>query len=413
MLFNKDRALHWMNDCGLDALIATTPTNITYFTDYSCWVDPLFKDYMMVPGGSDHLSSMYAACTSAARSCLVVAPVFVANATDVWIDDIRTFGTGGMDISAAANSPFAEDQRLCESICASAGIDTATQALVAWLKNCGLEDGCIGIEMSGLRPDAEAELRRLLPGAQLKDCTNLVRIIRMVKSAEEIDILRTAAQISEDAGMAVLDLVKPGVDIEVIIQAYREQIAARGADFDHYAYSIRGNCIATHAPYVFEKGSYHFIDYGVIYKGYFSDTGLTLCVGEPSAEVRADYQALCDCQAAAVAEMRPGVKSSTLANAMHASLAEKGIKQFPHGHGVGIEIRDYPIIVPDNDLRITDDCIDLPSDLPLEENMAVNLEVSILKFGKGATQHEQSMLVTSDGCEQLIPIDRSDVFVRG
>ena len=413
MYFNKARALQWMNDCGVDALIATSPVNVTYFTDYTCWIDPLFKDYMMSPGASDHLGTMYGGCSVSGRSCLVLDPLMSVNAADVWVDDLCTFGASSSDLPTGAGSRFESDQRLYESLRVSVGKESATDALVAWLKTNGLTDGCIGIEMTNLRPEANAELRRQLPDAQFKDCTNLLRIIRMVKSEEEIDLLRTAAQISEDAGMAVLDLAKPGVDIAEIVQSYRERISAHGADFDHYAYSIRGNGIATRAPYTFEEGSYHFIDFGVIYNGYFSDTGLTLCIGSVSADVTQEYQALCDCQDAAVEAVRPGAKSSNVANAMHASLAEKGITEFPHGHGVGLEIRDYPIIVPDNGLRIKDDCIDLPSDIPLEENMVVNLEVGILQSGHGSTQYEQTMLVTATGCEQLIPHDRSAVYVRG
>ena len=49
MRLNKDRAAAMMEECGVDVLIATSPVNITYLTDYSCWIDPLFKDYMMSP----------------------------------------------------------------------------------------------------------------------------------------------------------------------------------------------------------------------------------------------------------------------------------------------------------------------------------------------------------------------------
>jgi Xaa-Pro aminopeptidase len=45
--------------------------------------------------------------------------------------------------------------------------------------------------------------------------------------------------------------------------------------------------------------------------------------------------------------------------------------------------------------------------------MVVNLEVGILQSGHGSTQYEQTMLVTATGCEQLIPHDRSAVYVRG
>ena len=73
----------------------------------------------------------------------------------------------------------------------------------------------------------------------------------------------------------------------------------------------------------------------------------------------------------------------------------------------------YPIIVPDNGLRIRDACIDLESDLPLEENMVVNLEASIAHFGVGDTHLEQSLLVTANGCRPLVPHDRSKPFVVG
>jgi len=35
----------------------------------------------------------------------------------------------------------------------------------------------------------------------------------------------------------------------------------------------------------------------------------------------------------------------------------------PYGHGLGLEIREYPILVANNGLRITDDCVDVRSEL--------------------------------------------------
>ena len=50
MLFNRTRAVDYMRRSGVDVLVATSSVNITYFSDYQCWIDPLFKAYMMVPG---------------------------------------------------------------------------------------------------------------------------------------------------------------------------------------------------------------------------------------------------------------------------------------------------------------------------------------------------------------------------
>ena len=60
MLFNIPRAKSFLTQYGLDAMIATSPVNITYFTDYACWIDPLMKEYMMVPGASSNLGQGYA-----------------------------------------------------------------------------------------------------------------------------------------------------------------------------------------------------------------------------------------------------------------------------------------------------------------------------------------------------------------
>jgi hypothetical protein len=47
MLLHRQRATAFMRQCCVDALVATSPVNITYFSDYACWLDPLFKEYMM------------------------------------------------------------------------------------------------------------------------------------------------------------------------------------------------------------------------------------------------------------------------------------------------------------------------------------------------------------------------------
>ena len=79
----------------------------------------------------------------------------------------------------------------------------------------------------------------------------------------------------------------------------------------------------------------------------------------------------------------------------------------PHGHGLGLEIRDYPILVADNSLRLRDDCIDLPSDLPLEVDMVFNLESAIFTAGVGATHIERTFVVAPEGCRPLTAQDRS------
>ena len=81
---------------------------------------------------------------------------------------------------------------------------------------------------------------------------------------------------------------------------------------------------------------------------------------------------------------------------------------FPHGHGLGLEIRDYPILVPKNGLRIRDDFLDVSSDLPIEEGMVINLEACVFMPTVGAIHMERSYIVTAKGNRPLIEQDRSE-----
>ena len=102
MLFNRARAIDYMREYGLDVLVATSPVNITYFTDYFCWIDPLFKEFMMVPGASSNLAQAYAVFPFEGEPALVVNPLFAVNAEELWVKDLHIFGSAGLDDSLPA-----------------------------------------------------------------------------------------------------------------------------------------------------------------------------------------------------------------------------------------------------------------------------------------------------------------------
>ena len=52
MLLNRARAFEYMEQCGLDALVATSPANVTYLSGFECWLASGFKEFMVEPGGT-------------------------------------------------------------------------------------------------------------------------------------------------------------------------------------------------------------------------------------------------------------------------------------------------------------------------------------------------------------------------
>src|SRR5262249_51610780 len=151
---------------------------------------------------------------------------------------------------------------------------------------------------------------------------------------------------------------------------FRRRVAEMGADFDHFAYGISGLGIATEPDHVLRPDDVLYVDFGCVCGHYFSDGGTTLAVAPPSCELERGHGILRRAIAAGAALLRPGAKSSDVRNNMWNELLAHGISaSFPHGHGIGLEVRDYPILVADNGLRIRDHCMDEPSDIPLESGM--------------------------------------------
>lgn len=410
MLFNKDRAVEYMQHCEVDVLVATSPVNITYFSGYFSWLEPLFREYMMAPGKSSNLDQTgpYAIFPLEGEPALVITPLFAVNAADLWIQDLHIFGTALLDESMPPTALSDVDRRFFELLHGKQHNATPTDAVLSVLKSRGLTDARIGLDMEGLAPTSKASIERGLPKATIKDCSNLIRLIRMVKTEDELSKLTRAAEISERAAMESLAIAKPGRPISEIVQHYRAQVARDGADFDHFAFGVRGLGIATEPNYILTDDDLLYVDFGCIYQYCFSDSGTTLAMREPSAPLLERHAALRACTRAGVEVMQPGVKTSEVQAAMWQTLNAHGVTaSFPHGHGLGLEVRDYPIIVADNGQRIRDDCVDAPSDLPLEADMVLNLEAMIAIPGVGSLHIEQSFVVTADGSRPLVPQDRT------
>jgi len=410
MLLNEPRARAYLDRCGLDAIIATSPVNIRYLTDYYCWLDPLMKEYMLSPGSPNQIFQGYALYPRDGEPALILSPNFAANAVDLNVD-LRLYGDPGFYQQLQAGSVEERLRSLNTLLAQQPAVETPTQALVTALRDRNLDGANLGLEIEPLPEVYRSQIESSLPGVRIRDCTNLLRLIRMVKNAEEIEHLSAAATISETAGLASVRSMLNGVSIAAAIQDYRSQVAAAGADFEHFIYSMRGLGLAQEPDYTLAEDDLLCVDFGCIYKGYFSDTGLTIERPQAPQPLLDKYDDLQACMAAAIDCLRPGVRSSMVQQAMKSTMAARGITAtFPHGHGLGLEIRDYPILVPDNGRRIRDDCVDEPADLPLEENMVINLEVTVMAPGIGAVEIEQTFVITADGSRPLVEQNRGETF---
>lgn len=411
MLIDLPRSQDWLTRCQLDAIIAASWPNVFYLTDYYLWIQAVFKEYMTLPGGSSDLGPLYGVLTSQGQRALVMDQMCEANATNCFAVQRFVFG---------ATSPTPEAQHAAPAALHAPfeptphRFDTPLRALTAALHSLNLTSSRIGVDFEAFPVSRLVALREALPQAKFVNASNLFRILRMVKSDEEQRRLRRAAEISQCAAEACLNAAKPGDSMLDLAQEYRASVASAGAEFEHFAYTQCGVGISTEVDYRLPRREIMFVDFGCIYQHYYADAGVTLATGKLLDREQAVYDTLSEVLARGAELLRPGVAPSTVQAEMQRCLDDAGIHgHFPHGHGLGIEIRDYPILVPDSGLRIRDDCVDLPADLPLEARMVVNLEAPIFGLQQAGFQLEQTYLVTAHGGEPLTKRDLTRPILIG
>lgn len=413
MLFHEQRAIEWMDRCGLDVMIARSPANVTYFTGYECWIDPLMKQYMENPGAPSDPVPLFAAFARQGESALVLEQFMGVNAVQTSCRELYLYGPAMPEPTGLPNDRIKRDSEIDRPyLRATEQHETWLAALTAFLQNHALTGARIGLEMERVPLAERDDLKRALPRAELLDCTNVIRLIRMVKSAEEQRRLARAAEIAEVAGFEAMSRARVGYRMQEMVQSYRTRVAELGADFEHFAFSIGGYGMATQTEYALTVDDMMFIDFGCIYQNYFSDTGTTLMMRQPGPGEMELFKAIRAALEEAADAMRPGARAAEVHARMSAVQQRYALSNFSaEGHGLGVEMRDYPILKPDNGLHIRDDCVDVESNLPLEKGMVLNLEVSAFLPGFGAWHTEQTFLVGDNGARVLIAQPRDQPVI--
>ncbi len=338
-MINRTRTLDYLKQCELDALVATSPVSITYFTGFYSWLGGQFKEFMVKPGGSGSLLPSFGLFSANGESALAVEATWACNTGDLRIEEVRFFGGGMLDHSVPPAALAEPQQKLHESMIASPYAASAIDALVDLLSARGLTDGSIGIELDGLPAPTRKAVEEALPKVRWKDCSNLIRLIRMVKTEEEIEHLKSATEIAEKAAFACLAEAGPGHSVLEMRRHFQTELATRGAEPDHFAYSVKGMGIATEADYRLEAEDVLYVDYGCVHGYCCSDSGLTLALTPLTDEFSSSYDALYACIRAGCEAMRPGARASSVSKAMWDVLHARGVEvSFPHGHGIGLEV---------------------------------------------------------------------------
>jgi Xaa-Pro aminopeptidase len=222
--------------------------------------------------------------------------------------------------------------------------------------------------------------------------TDVLRRLRMIKDAAEVDALRKAGAAIDRVHARVPEFLVPGRTEADVAADIAEAIVAEG--HSEVAFIIVGSGPHGADPHhecsdrELRAGDIVVVDIGGPYEpGYNSDSTRTYSIGEPDPEVARRYAVLQRAQQAAVEAVRPGVTAEHVDAVARDVLAAEGLAEaFVHrtGHGIGLSVHEEPYIVAGNAL-------------PLEEGMAFSVEPGIYFPGQWGARIEDIVVVTADG----------------
>lgn len=245
------------------------------------------------------------------------------------------------------------------------------------------------------------QLQHLLPNAQFTSATAILRELRVIKSDDEIAIMRRAGEITEAAFTDVIKQLKLGMtelDIVAEVDYQLRRHGALGPSFTTALYNsgpdhpLRfGDPLHTWHRVLNPPVSVLF-DFGAIYNGYCYDFGRTVAFGEPSAEFQKVYDLVMQAQAVGIAAMKAGQTTTSQVDAdARRVIVEAGYgRAFRHrlGHGIGMDVHEPPFLT-------------VGDETPLQSGMLFTVEPSIMQDQAFSARVEDVVVVREHGGEPL------------
>ncbi len=250
-------------------------------------------------------------------------------------------------------------------------------------------------------------VQRRVPNAIITDAGPVFDALRQVKTADEIEQMRQAINLTEDALREVVDQVRPGMtEREIAGMLTRALMERGGGPMPFEPIVLAGDRAAlphgTPSDRAVQEGDVLLIDFGSSVGGYVSDITRTFAVGKPlEGRSRAVYEAVKAANAAGRAAAKPGVAAQEVDRAARPIIADAGFGEyFVHrtGHGIGLSAHEAPYMVEGNDTV-------------LEPGMAFTVEPGIYIPGEIGVRIEDDLIVTEDGVESLTRYGRDPVVI--
>ncbi len=276
------------------------------------------------------------------------------------------------------------------------------EAAAASLQGTG---GRIGFDESSMTVRDHTRLRALLGQEwELTPCAGAVERLRAVKDTGELDRIRAAARLADEALRQVLEDGLTGRterDVAIELELRMRRLGAEGASFPSIVAAGAHGALphAEPRPEPISADVLVTIDWGALHEGYCSDCTRTFASGEGiSAEAREIYELVRSAQEQGVAAVMAGPTGREVDAVARAVIEQAGQgEHFGHGlgHGVGMEVHEGPRLSRTN------------GEEPLRAGNVVTAEPGVYLPGRLGVRIEDLLIVEDGGCEVLTGMSRA------
>lgn len=287
----------------------------------------------------------------------------------------------------------------------------------------------IGLELDVLPVNFYQKFQELYPNAAFSDATPLIRKVRMIKSHYEIHLMKDAADQVDHVYQRAREVIRAGMtDLELAAEleytarnhGHQGLIRMRGFNSDicygqifsgvdsavpAYSDTPLGGMglnpsfgqgaglkrIEPHEPII--------VDFAGCVDGYLSDQTRIFSIGELSDRLRKAYDDMREIQDVMMRTIEVGMswgalydvclKSAVNMGYVDSFMGAKGAQVSFVGHGLGVEIDEYPFIARGF------------NQMTLETGMAFAFEPKVVFSGEGAIGIENTFYLSNEGLKRL------------
>jgi Xaa-Pro dipeptidase len=266
----------------------------------------------------------------------------------------------------------------------------------------GLDGKRIGVEPRQLRLLEFRYVRDGAPEADYPDASDVLSGLRLRKDKSEVEAMRRAVKIAQDALEATIPSIRIGMTEKELAAELVMQLLRQGSEPElPFAPIVSGgpnaaNPHASPSERRLKAGDLLVVDWGAAHDGYISDLTRTFAVGEVDDEYQKIHRIVQEANAAGRAAAKPGVPCADVDRAARDVIEQAGYGvYFTHrtGHGIGMEGHEEPYMRGDN-MQL------------LEPGMAFTVEPGIYLPDRNGVRIEDNVVITETGAEVLSDMPR-------